>query len=96
MGRGRPTVSDLRKRSPADRIQAAREFCRQLSYGVALSIEDGDLLIATDYLGLYPHLLLPGRFRIHRDIHPGLAQLLSRLLSRSRRPGPRRDSVVGS
>ena len=49
-----PTVSDLRKRSPADRIQAAREFCRQLNYGVALSIEDGDLLIATDYLGLYP------------------------------------------
>jgi asparagine synthase (glutamine-hydrolysing) len=32
----------------------AREFCRQLNYGVAVSIEEGEVIITADYLGLYP------------------------------------------
>lgn len=49
-----PGVSDLRKESPTLRIQAMREFCRQLNYGVAVSIKEGEVVITTDYLGLYP------------------------------------------
>jgi asparagine synthase (glutamine-hydrolysing) len=51
---GAPTVHDLRKRQPELRIEATREICRQLNYGVALSIEDGQVVVTTDYLGLYP------------------------------------------
>ena len=49
-----PTVADLRTKQAALRIQSMHEFCRLLNYGVALSIEDGEFVITTDYLGLYP------------------------------------------
>jgi asparagine synthase (glutamine-hydrolysing) len=49
-----PKVSDLRSSSPACRSQAIRQYCYQLNFGVALSIENGEVLVTTDWLGLYP------------------------------------------
>jgi hypothetical protein len=51
---GGPTVYDLRKPQSEFRIEAMRGFCRGLNYGVALSVHDGQVVITTDYLGLYP------------------------------------------
>lgn len=51
---GGPKVSDVRSSSSACRSQAIREYCQQLNYGIALSIENGEVLITTDWLGLYP------------------------------------------
>lgn len=49
-----PRVSDLRNMQQAIRLQAAREYCRQLNYGVALNIGENEIIVTTDYLGLYP------------------------------------------
>ncbi len=47
-------LSDLRNRLPAGRIQAMKEYCRQLNFGMGLCIQDGELLVTSDWLGLYP------------------------------------------
>jgi asparagine synthase (glutamine-hydrolysing) len=49
-----PKISDLLSPSAAFRNRAIREYCRHLNYGVAVSIEKNDILIAADWLGLYP------------------------------------------
>ncbi len=47
-------LSDLRNRLPAERIRAMREYCRQLNFGMALCVQDHELLVTSDWLGLYP------------------------------------------
>jgi len=51
---GGPKLSDLLSPSPADRDRAIRNYCRGLNYGMALSIRNGEVLVAPDWLGLYP------------------------------------------
>jgi len=52
--RKRTKVPELRTPTLDDRKQVIREFSCRLNYGVVISIEDNDLLVAADYLGLYP------------------------------------------
>jgi len=47
-------ISDLRSPSEACRIQAMRDYCLRLNYGAALSVGESDVLVAADWLGLYP------------------------------------------
>ncbi len=47
-------VSDLRRPLSPQRIEAMRELCRQLNFGMGLCIQDGELLVTSDWLGLYP------------------------------------------
>ncbi len=47
-----PTVADLRR--PGQRDPAFSALCQRLNYGVALGIEQGEILVTTDFLGLYP------------------------------------------
>ncbi len=72
-----PKISDLRSPSSASRIHAIREYGRQLNFGMALSIKDGEVLVTADWLGLYPIYSyhddstfivtsLPGLLRCHR------------------------------
>jgi asparagine synthase (glutamine-hydrolysing) len=78
-----PKVPDLRSQSSVSRIQAIREYCRQLNFGMALSIEDGEVLVTADWLGLYPIYYchdasafvvtsIPGLLRCHGGFRPAV------------------------
>ena len=78
-----PKVSDLRSPSAETRVQAIREYCRQLNFGTAVSIEDGEVLVTADWLGLYPIYYyqddsafiatsIPGLVRCHAGFRPAV------------------------
>jgi asparagine synthase (glutamine-hydrolysing) len=78
-----PKVSGLRQSSPDARAQAMREYCRGLNFGMALTVQDGEVLAASDWLGLYPvyHFQsdsafvltsIPGLVACVRDFSPSL------------------------
>jgi asparagine synthase (glutamine-hydrolysing) len=78
-----PKVSELRSQSSVSRTQAIREYCRQLNFGMALSIEDGEVLVTADWLGLYPIYYyhdnsafvvtsIPGLLRCHGGFRPAV------------------------
>lgn len=78
-----PRVSDLQSPSPARRELAMREYCRQLNYGLAISIADGGVLVTADWLGLYPIYYyhdgsafvvtsIPGLLRCHDGFRPAV------------------------
>ncbi len=52
--RKKTNVPELRTPTFDDRKRFIREFSCRLNYGVVISIEGNDLLVAADHLGLYP------------------------------------------
>lgn len=78
-----PEISDLRSPSSASRVRAIRDYCRQLNFGMTLSIVDGEVMAAADWMGLYPvyhyqdgsaFILtsIPGLLRCHGGFRPAV------------------------
>ena len=50
----RPGLQDLLEPNLESRVTAARRHCLELDFGVVLSLHNGDIVLASDWLGLFP------------------------------------------